>query len=336
MLKTWSYIVNNDSRLDEMMRSSLSIYDKTLYIQRQRYFETKEQGKIKTCSYNELWNIVKEDEIVKNSCLDYNVKQYVVRQVSEVWNSFVKSLISYKNDKKKFNSAPKIPNYLYKTKQFNIVQIDKTRFRKIDYKVNSITLPKSNFTIKLTDKIKIKDIRQITIQKFYGKTKINIIYEDREVIKNNYDPNSCVGIDLGVNNLCAITSNDKSFSYVINGRPLKSMNQYYNKKVAKAKQELEKCNKKKTSKKLYKLSYKRNNKIKHYLHCTSKQIIDFCVKNKVEKIVVGHNNNWKQNVNIGKKNNQTFINIPFNQLINQLQYKSKKYTDLEVVVVEES
>lgn len=336
MLKTWSYIVNNDSRLDEMMRSSLSIYDKTLYIQRQKYFETKEQGKMKTCSYNELWNIVKEDEIVKNSCLDYNVKQYVVRQVSEVWNSFVKSLISYKNDKSKFNSAPKIPNYLYKTKQFNIIQIDKTRFRKIDYKVNSITLPKSNFTIKLTDKIKIKDIRQITIQKFYGKTKINIIYEDREVIKNKYDPNSCVGIDLGVNNLCAITSNDKSFSYVINGRPLKSMNQYYNKKVAKAKQELEKCNKKNTSKKLYKLSYKRNNKIKHYLHCTSKQIIDFCVKNKVEKIVIGHNSNWKQNVNIGKKNNQTFINIPFNQLINQLQYKSKKYTDLEVVVVEES
>jgi len=70
--------------------------------------------------------------------------------------------------------------------------------------------------------------------------------------------------------LCAITSNDKSFSYIINGRPLKSINQFYNKKLAELKSKLEKCNKRKTSKAIQQLTLKRNNKINHYLHCCSK------------------------------------------------------------------
>ena len=74
-----------------------------------------------------------------------------------------------------------------------------------------------------------------------------------EVIRNKYDNNSCIGIDLGVNNLCAITSNDKPFSYVINGRPLKSINQYYNKKLAEYRSDVERFNKKETSKRIRRL-----------------------------------------------------------------------------------
>ena len=81
---------------------------------------------------------------------------------------------------------------------------------------------------------------------------------------------------------------------------------------------------------------KRNNKINHYHHCASKQIINFCVNNGIEKIVVGHNVGWKQDIRIGHINNQNFVQIPFNTLINQLVYKSMKYTDLSVVIVEES
>lgn len=336
MIKTWNIIVNNDDRLLKMMSDSLSIYDQALYFQRQIYFETKGQGKIKTYSYNQLWNLVKNTESYKNTKLDNSPKTYAIRQVSQMWLSWIKSVISYKKTPSKFNGRPKIPNYLYKSKKYNLVQVDSSRFRKKDFESNSFNLPCSDYRIFVPKQIKLKDVRQVTIQKYYDKIKINIIYEDREVIRNSYDDNSCIGIDLGVNNLCAITSNDKSFSYVINGRPLKSINQFYNKKLSEYQSKLEKCNKKKTSKKLQRLTMKRNNKINHYLHCVSKQLINFCVENGVEKIIVGHNNGWKQKTNIGKKNNQNFVSIPFNTLINQLKYKSLKYTDLTVDVIEES
>lgn len=336
MIRAWNYIVKNDDRLLTMMSDSLSIYDQALYYQRQSYFETKEQGKIKTYSYNDLWNLLKTHDKVKSSKLDINIKQYIVKQVCISWLSFIKSIIEHKKNLSKFISKPKMPNYLYKKKDWNIVQVDKTRFRKVNEEINSFNLPCSDYTIKVPKQIRLKDIRQVTIQKYFGKIKINIIYEDREVIKNQYDLNSAIGIDLGINNLCAITSNDKAFSYIINGRPLKSINQFYNKRLAKMKSQLEKCNKRKTSKRIQQLTQKRNNKINHYLHCCSKQIIDLCIENKVEKIIIGHNKDWKQDVELGKTNNQNFVQIPFSILINQLQYKSQKYTDLEVIVNEES
>ena len=336
MIKSLDYIVKNDDRLLKMMSDSLSIYDQALYYQRQSYFETKEQGKIKTYSYNELWNLMKFNDIVKVSKLDSNIKQYIVKQTCINWLSFIKSIVEYKKKPSKFLGKPKMPNYLYKKKDWNIIQVDKSRFRKINEELNQFNLPCSDYTIKVPKQIRIKDIKQISIQKYFGKIKINIIYEDREVLKNEYDLNSTIGIDLGINNLCAITSNDKSFSYIINGRPLKNINQFYNKKLAELKSKLEICNKKKISKQIQQLTLKRNNKIKHYLHCCSKQLIDLCIQNKVEKIIIGHNKGWKQECNIGKTNNQNFVQIPFNQLIRQIQYKSQKYTDLEVIIVEES
>lgn len=336
MFKCLNCILDNDERLLKMMSDSLSIYDKALYFQRQSYFETKEQGRIKTYSYVDLYNIVKNEDVFKNSKLDINIKQQAIKQVCNDWLSFIKSTISYRNNKSKFLSKPKMPNYLYKKKDWNILYVDKTRFRKVDESDNSFNLPCSDYRVYVPKQIDLKDIRQITIQKYYGKIKINFIYKDEEIIKNQIDKGSCVGIDLGVNNLCAITSNDKPLSYVVNGRPLKSVNQYYNKKLSELKSQLEKCNKRNTSKKTQRLTMKRNNKVNHYLHCVSKQLIDFCIENNIEKIVIGHNKGWKNKSNMGKRNNQNFAQIPFNKLISQLTYKSLKYTNLSIVVVEES
>lgn len=336
MIKAWNIVVENDSRLDEMMKESLSIYDQALYHQRQAYFKTKEEGKIKTYNYKELYDIVKYSNQFNESKLDYNVKQYILRQVSNMWSSYIKATIAYKKNPNKFTGRPKLPNYLYKIKDFYLVQFDKTRFRKKNEVENSFVLPCSDYKIYVPKQILLKYVRQVTIQKFFGKTKINIIYEHKEVKKNDFDNNSAIGIDLGVNNLCAITSNDKPFSYVINGRPLKSMNQFYNKKLAELKSELEIYNKKNTSKKIQRLNEKRRNKVMDYMHKCSRKIINLCIENKVNKIIIGHNKGWKQEANMSKKNNQNFVQIPFNILINQLQYKSQEYTDLEVEVVEES
>lgn len=337
MLKSWNIIVKNDTRLDKMMSDSLSIYDQALYHQRQSYFKTKEQGKIKTYSYTELWNIVKTSKILKSSSLDINVKQYVIRQVIKVWSSYIKARVAYKRNPELFQGEPKLPKYLYKSKKFNIIQVDSSRFRKKNISDNTFNIPCSDYTITLPKQIKLKEVRLVTIQKFYGKTKINIIYEDKEVLKNEYDLNSAIGIDIGVNNLCAITSNDKSFSYVVNGRALKSINQFYNKRLAEMKSKLAICNNgQKTSKAIERLSFKRHNLVMNYLHTASRRIIELCLCNKVHNIVIGHNDGWKQNSNMSKVNNQNFVQIPFNTLINQLLYKSKEFSDLDVSVVEES
>ena len=137
---------------------------------------------------------------------------------------------------------------------------------------------------------------------------------------------------IGVNNLCAIGSNVLK-PIIINGKPLKSINQYYNKKLAKLKSELK--NEKKTSKRIKSLTNKRNNKVNDYLHKSSRLIVNYLVSNNINTLVIGKNKEWKQNAKIGKRNNQNFIQIPHTRFIEMLEYKCK-LEGITVIVTEES
>lgn len=337
MYRTVSALIRPNDELLKMMEDSRCIYDYALYIQRQEYFNSRKAEKIKTFNYNELWNIVKNSKPYIESKLDVGPKTYAIKQVCIAWSNFIKAIISYKKDSSKFTGKPKMPNYLYKRTKYNIVDIDSSRFRIRHCKDNEIRVPNGNYIFKFPKWLKRSDIKQIKLQYFYGKIKVSFVYEDKKYIDNIVDKDSAIGIDLGVNNICAITSNDKNFSCIIKGGPIKSINQYYNKKKANLQSSIAKCNKNQyTSKKLINLSNKRNNKINYYMHCISKSIIDLCIANKIEKIIIGHNNGWKQNICMSKKNTQNFIQIPFNILIEQIKYKAEKYLNLNVTVVEES
>ena len=139
-------------------------------------------------------------------------------------------------------------------------------------------------------------------------------------------------IDLGVNNLSTIGSNILK-PIIINGKPLKSINQYYNKKLAKLKSELK--NEKKTSRRIKSLTVKRNNKVNDYLHKASKLIVNYLVSNNISTLVIGKNKEWKQNANIGKRNNQNFIQIPHTRFIEMLTYKCK-LEGIPLIIKEES
>jgi hypothetical protein len=139
-----------------------------------------------------------------------------------------------------------------------------------------------------------------------------------------------------LNNLAAITSNIKSVKPIVfNGRPLKSINQYYNKKKAKLQSILETRNKKNTSKKLRKLELDRKNKMDYQLHKTSKEIVTHCKSNSLNTIVIGKNKEWKTEINIGKRNNQAFTNIPHSRFIQLIKYKCEKQ-GINVIEQEES
>ena len=131
-----------------------------------------------------------------------------------------------------------------------------------------------------------------------------------------------MSIDLGIDNLCTCTSNVTK-SFIVNGKPIKSINQYYNKQKSKYQSILELKNHKKYSNRLYRLTLKRHNKIKDYFHKVSRYIVNQLVEQSINTLIIGKNNGWKQETNLGKRNNQNFVQIPFNMLINMLQYKCK-------------
>lgn len=146
------------------------------------------------------------------------------------------------------------------------------------------------------------------------------------------DNGNYLGIDIGLDNLASCVSNNGS-CFIINGRPLKSINQYYNKRLAFLKSKLK--DNKQISKQIRSLTNKRNNKIKDYLHKASRILINHVVSNGINTIIIGHNKYWKQEINIGKRNNQNFVSIPFNMFISMISYKAT-LEGVNVKIVEES
>ena len=142
MVKCLQILSPMNPQLFQWLKDSRAIYDQALYHQRQSYFTSKETGKIKTYNYKELYNIVKDTGQYTGSTLDIPVKQYIIRQVTTNWFSFIRSSVEYGKNPSKFTGRPSILKYLYKRTDFNLLQFDLTRLRDIDYKENSFCLPK--------------------------------------------------------------------------------------------------------------------------------------------------------------------------------------------------
>jgi putative transposase len=122
---------------------------------------------------------------------------------------------------------------------------------------------------------------------------------------------------------------------LIKGRPLKAINTFYNKKRSRLQSALKIKHNQTTSQKLKNLTHKRNCRLENYLHTASKKVIDWCTEHQIGILVIGHNPTWKQEINLGKRNNQQFVNIPHYRLIEMLTYKAK-LKGIQVVITEES
>jgi IS605 OrfB family transposase len=137
------------------------------------------------------------------------------------------------------------------------------------------------------------------------------------------DPQVIAALDLGVNQLAALTSTKPGFHPVlVNGRPLKDLNHYYNQQRAHHQSRLARHNRK-TSRKLDRITTKRNRRVTHYLHTASRRIIDLLVAEGIGTLVIGKNRYWKQDVEMGKRNNQQFVQIPHARFIDLLTYKAQ-------------
>ncbi len=254
--------------------------------------------------------------------------QICIQEKCREWKSFYRALAVYKKAPDKFLGCPKRPGYLDSRKGRGALVITSQNFS-VDMD-GAVTMP--GFLKGITIKARHKNVRQIRIRT--DKSGIRILLMYGQETKKKDDNGSVMGIDLGVDNLVtAGLSNGEPF--IINGRPLKSMNRYYNKKKA-ALQEIAKIsNHLDITKRIERLTEKRNRKVKDYLHKVSAKVIALAEENGVGHIVIGNNRGWKQKVELGKRTNQTFAAIPYKMLIDMICYKAE-LSGTKVSIVKES
>lgn len=299
--------------IDELSLKSKNLYNTSLYEVRQHYFKEKKY----LTGYSLIKKFTKEKKEEYLS-LPRKVSQQVILDVDKNFRGFFGALKSPKMKGKKI----RIPKYKEKDGRGKLTYTSQAISKK--YLKNGFVNPSGT---KLMIKTQRDDIREVSIIPRGDSFCVNILYyvEEPKILDDN---GNYASIDIGVNNLATVAFN-KTRSFIINGRPLKSINQFFNKKRAKLQ------NKTKNKKKIQKLCRKRNNKIKDYLHKASHYLVNQLVSKNVSKIIIGHNKGWKQDINIGKRNNQNFVSIPFNDFISMVKYKAKLKA-IETIETEES
>lgn len=315
-------IKKNDDRykiLDEICFKSKNLYNAALYEIRQHFFNTKQ-----FLNWFSVDKLFKENHQNDYYSLPCKVSQQTLKLLNQNFKSFF-SLLKKKNYTKKKS----IPKYLDKSKGRFVAVYTNQAISKKELRNGIIHL--SGTDVKIKTNVNGDNIAQIRVVPKNSYYKVEVIYDVEEVDELEDNENYCA-IDLGVNNLATVSFNE-SKPFIINGKPLKSINQFYNKRKAELQSKL--SGNRKTSNKINSITRKRNNKIKNYLHKASRCIVNHLVSNNVNTLIIGKNDNWKQETNIGKKNNQNFVSIPHSQFIDMLSYKCK-LVGIAVTMTEES
>lgn len=316
------HVIKNNKELDELCFNSKNLYNRALYLVRQHYFKTKDY--LNFFGVNKLMVDSKDEDYY---ALPTKVSKQTLMLLDRNFKSFF-ALLKKKQDGN-YDKLIKLPKYLDKEGRL-VTTFPKDAVSKKSLKKGLIKLSKLSIEIP-TKKANESNLVEVRVLPRNNHHVVEVVYKVDEV-ESKSDNERYASIDLGLNNLATVSSNVVK-PFIINGRPLKSINQYWNKEVARLQSHLK--GNKKTSKRIKSITNKRNNKVKDYLHKSSRRIVNFLVSNNISTLVIGYNEEWKQNINLGKKNNQSFVNIPFYTFINQLDYKCK-LEGINVILTEES
>ena len=313
--------------IDEVAFKSKNLYNAANYEYRQAFFH---EGKYLT--YNEVQKRMQSHEAYK--ALPAKVSQQILMVLDNNWKGFKEGLKAYYEDPSKFQERPRPPKYKHKTEGRNILIYTLQALQGGQSKKGiQGTIKPSGLPLRI--KTQQQAINQVRIIPRNGHYVVEVVYSKKPV-QAQVDPSFCVAIDLGVTNLAAITSNRVGFiPRLVNGRTLKSINQWYNKRMKELKRCLPKEDRDRTTKQMEQITTHRNRQVNHYLHAASKAIIDFLVQEGVGTIIVGKNPFWKQEAGMGRRNNQNFVQIPHARFIDMLTYKAE-LVGIKVGVQEES
>lgn len=317
--------------LRELCRTAKNLTNQAIYNVRQHYFQEKQFLKYEA-NYHEMKNC--ENYKLLNS----NMAQQTLKDVNEMFKSFFSLIKLAKQGKYNFKYI-KLPNYLPKNGYANLIigmiNIKDDNILTIPYSYTFKKKYETKIQIKVPKVLENKKIKEIRIiPKFNARFfEIQYTYEIKEEnIKLN--TNNALAIDLGINNLCTcVTNTGKSF--IIDGKKLKSINQFFNKQNAKLQSIKDKQSIKRQTKQQFLISRKRKNRVDDYINKTCRYIINYCLINDIGILVVGYNQSFQNRVNLGKKTNQIFTHLPFGKIREKLEYLCKRY-NINYILQEES
>lgn len=332
MLLSSEYLIADKTGiLTEVSKQANNLYNASLYQLRHQFIK-----KHNLVNYSWLDKCFKTKYRNRENMLYHQLgyvqsAQQTLKEVNTIWYSWFKALKAYKTNPSKFTGKPHMPKYLPKAKKHVFFVTNQNAKAKNGY----LTIKKFDLKLKLADNLgKIKQVvfKPLSKKRF----KVLVQYEVPDV-QAKEDNGIYVGIDPGLDNAFTCVTNVKVKPLIINGKGVKSVNQYYNKqraKLSKLHAEYHQCCKDIQTQQGVKTVYNesnhmleltdwRNNKIKQFAHKATKSIIDYALNCGANTIVIGNNKGLKRSSNLGKRNNQNFIGIPHSVMVNTLEYKAK-------------
>jgi len=320
------FIKSTDSRfaeIDAAAFASKNLWNAANYILRQAFIH---QNRI--VNFKDLYRTIKTTEAYCS--LPRKVSNQVLIQLKTAWSSYFKAVAAWKEEPGKFLGRPRLPKYKHKTNGRNILTYENGAISKRSLKKGLIEVSSLHLAIPTEH----NNISQVRIVPRHGHYVVEIVYITHIEPNEALDETLVAGIDLNLDNLVVLASNKSGLQpLIINGRPLKSLNQFYNKTRAELQSHLPAGQY--DSNLLRAITNRRNRRVKDFLHKTSRQVVDKLVAEKIGTLVVGYNKGWKQDIEIGRVNNQKFVSIPHVQLVEMISYKAR-LVGIKVLIQNES
>ena len=327
-LKTTIRHLNNAefSRLRSMCRTAKNLYNQAVYLIRQEYEATGAYLNYYAMD-RRMKTVTNLEGAINYRLLKAGVSQQILRRLDKNYVAYFRALKTWKAAPEAFRGMPRPPKFLKDTA--NLI-FDAQRFRVKDGRV----FLEKNLSFALPRPLLSRKIQQLEVIPRHDHFDAVFVYEDGQTNAARVVSDVAMGVDLGIDNLAAcVTTTGKSL--IVNGKPLKSINQCYNKQKARLQAQTERRQHVKWSARLERLTDRRNRRVNDYLHKASRLIVEFARREQVGQVIVGNVAKSMNGVNLGKATNQKFTHLPLGQLIDLLRYKLEAH-GISLTVTDES
>ena len=292
-------------------------------------------------SYTVLDAIFKYTDHPTYRRMNSQVNQNAIKKTVKSWKSYFQLRKDYVIHPEKYKARPRIPGYIkqpamtaaYTNQTAKFIRKDgRAYLRFVNHKPPVLIGNESLYADMTYVKTEVKPQ--------YGGYSILLTFKEDIILPEVPKfPKRILGIDIGVDNFCAVANNFRDTPFLIKGGAVKSMNQNFNKERARLLSEVTKgsdsTHSVKKTKQLHTLSRRRETRLRDFFYKTAWYLVRYAKRQQVEVIVAGHNEDQKQNICIGRQNNQNFVSIPFCRFLDILRYTAAK-AGIPVVLREES
>ena len=314
--------------LEDLACRAKNVYNSALYLCRQLYENTGY-----TYNYYELYKLYNEN------CESYGLPaqsyRLILRDVATVTSSFKKAEKEYYNNPSKFQGKPKFPKFKHKTDGRHVLKFTNQQVRFKDGQLyfpekTGITPLKTRLDLSIPEGFfsenEMNPIREVRIIPQLDSYKIELAYKKNIEEPDTSNYKTVAAIDLGIDNFATVVTYGKNHArpLIVTGKGIKSYNKNFNKRLAKARSDAMKCNGQHTTKRIKQLYNKRDRVYKDFYHKASKAIIDYLKENEVHTLFIGYNKGWKNESQLSKQVNQTFIQIGHYEFVQILTYKAEE------------